>query len=63
MMRLHACTVLRTVGRAVAGLNDLETLMPVLHALGKRHARCVLYVYVCMHIVVPSVLVAASAVG
>lgn len=38
-MKNHANTVLRTVGRAVAGLNDLESLMPVLHGLGTRHAR------------------------
>lgn len=37
-LRKHAGEVMRTVGQAVAGLEDVAALMPVLQALGKRHA-------------------------
>lgn len=33
----HALNVMVNVGKAVDGLNDLEALVPVLTALGKRH--------------------------
>ena len=33
----HALNVMRHVGKAVGGLNDLEKLVPVLKNLGKRH--------------------------
>lgn len=35
----HARNVVMTVGRAVAGLKDLDTIGPVLIALGARHNR------------------------
>eukprot|EP00961_Rhodomonas_salina_P051412 689918-Rhodomonas_salina.1 len=38
-MKKHAIGVLQTVGTAVAGLNDVKTLIPVLEALGGRHAQ------------------------
>jgi hemoglobin-like flavoprotein len=37
-MRAHASVVMRTVGQAVAGLSDLQTLVPVLQKLGAGHA-------------------------
>mmetsp|Transcript_10698 Transcript_10698/g.26475 ORF Transcript_10698/g.26475 Transcript_10698/m.26475 type:complete len:153 (+) Transcript_10698:64-522(+) len=35
----HAGTVMRTVGKAVAGLSNLEALVPVLQKLGAAHAK------------------------
>lgn len=37
-LKKHATGVLNTVGTAVAGLSDVEKLVPVLEALGGRHA-------------------------
>ena len=37
-MKKHAASVMNTVGAAVAGLSDVASLIPVLQALGKRHA-------------------------
>lgn len=37
-LRAHASVVMRTVGQAVAGLSDLQTLVPVLQRLGAGHA-------------------------
>jgi len=36
-LKVHATKVMTTVGVAVAGLTDLEKLVPVLKALGERH--------------------------
>ena len=36
-LKKHATKVMTTVGVAVAGLADLEKLVPVLHGLGERH--------------------------
>ena len=33
----HALNVMKHVGKAVDGLNDLDNLVPVLKSLGKRH--------------------------
>ena len=38
-LRAHASAVMRTVGQAVAGLSDLNTLIPVLQSLGAAHAK------------------------
>ncbi len=38
-MKKHAANVMRTVGEAVAGLSDVRTLIPMLEALGSRHAK------------------------
>eukprot|EP00961_Rhodomonas_salina_P268071 3622233-Rhodomonas_salina.1 len=38
-MKKHAIGVMKTVGDAVAGLTDVKTLIPVLEALGGRHAQ------------------------
>jgi hemoglobin-like flavoprotein len=37
-LRKHAGEVMRTVGQAVAGLEDVAALVPVLQALGERHS-------------------------
>jgi len=36
-LKAHAVNVLKTVGVAVAGLSDLDKLVPVLTELGKKH--------------------------
>jgi hemoglobin-like flavoprotein len=38
-LRAHAGTVMRTVGQAVAGLSDVQSLIPVLRSLGAAHAK------------------------
>ena len=38
-LKKHASNVMRTVGQAVAGLSDVESLVPVLQQLGARHAK------------------------
>eukprot|EP00961_Rhodomonas_salina_P166882 2249110-Rhodomonas_salina.1 len=38
-MKKHAIGVMKTVGDAVAGLSDVKSLVPVLEALGGRHAQ------------------------
>ena len=35
-LKKHAAEVMNTVGAAVAGLSDINALIPVLQALGKR---------------------------
>ena len=37
-LKKHGLTVVSTVGKAVAGLRDVEKLVPVLESLGKAHA-------------------------
>jgi hemoglobin-like flavoprotein len=36
-LKAHGATVVQTVGTAVAGLRDLDALVPVLRELGKKH--------------------------
>ncbi len=55
-LRGHSFMVLQTVGQAVAGLTNMDTLMPWLHAIGSRHAKYVFCMYLsiqtiklCMH--------------
>jgi len=38
-LKKHAAIVLKTIGRAVAGLNDVSTLMPLFESLGRSHAK------------------------
>ncbi|KAJ1474764.1 globin-like protein, partial [Baffinella frigidus] len=37
-LKLHGTIVMQTVGKAVAGLKDLASLVPVLKGLAERHA-------------------------
>ena len=36
-LKKHALNVMKNVGKAVEGLNDLQNLVPKLNSLGKRH--------------------------